>query len=119
MDENSFEAQLSEQIVSTVLRHLAQPVDGATIDSISEQVYEMLISYRIGERMSEQYNVINEHKRRIKTRYKNQTDSIREIFPNGCYTMTDGGEYVGINVMLKKIVSEMLELQSYELTKEN
>lgn len=57
------------------------------------------------------YQAIEDYKRLMKRRYSKEVESLEDMFPNGMFTQTDSGEFVGISIMMKKFVREILELQ--------
>ena len=112
---NNIEGQLTEQIMiifSSFNENRIIEVDTSQYNKIYSHVYKTLRSIGLDEKMSEQYCAVNNHKKMIRKRYSKEIESLTDIFPNGCYTKTDDGEFVGISVMLKGVISGMLELNS-------
>ena len=102
----SIEGQLATEIV----KHFNTKEGNETAEAW-EHVFNVLRTISISERHSEQYSIINEHKKRIRKRYSKEIDSLIEVFPNGIFTKDKHGHFVGINVMMKSVISGILELR--------
>ncbi|MDP2104624.1 MAG: hypothetical protein Q8J76_01415 [Desulfobulbaceae bacterium] len=58
------------------------------------------------------YTAVNDFKISLRVKYAKEIDLLEETFPNGLFTKENDGELVGVNVLLKKIICEMLENQN-------
>ena len=77
-------------------------------------VLKTLESVGLNEKMSKDYESVNDYKRQMRERYQGGIDILEKQFPNGMFSKDKDGDLVGINVLLKKFFCEMIELRGSE-----
>lgn len=112
---NDFSGQLTELIMtafSKLNQNAVVKLETPEYNKVYGHIYRTLSSTGINERMESHYNAENSYKSRMYEKYKKQAEMLEDAFPRGMFTKTKDGDLVGINVIIKKFLVEMLELKN-------
>lgn len=85
-------------------------------DKFYAHVNKCLNELGLNERFRKDYLAVEEYKSGMRKRYQHKVDSLREQFPNGCFTKNKHGEFVGIDIMLAKMIKELCEIETLKKT---
>lgn len=98
---------LSEQLAWTI----AKTFDESIQKSIYQRCIKEIQSINLDKVMREDYNAVEDYKKKMRERYDKQADSIEELYPNGCFTKDSDGDFIGIDITLKIAIRNILELE--------
>jgi hypothetical protein len=113
----NFSGQMTEEIMrafSTGHKNQIVKLENGDYNKIYSHIYKTLESIGLSKKMEEQYLAVNEYKSFMQEKYKDTTDWFENKYPEGLYTKKAGME-VGVNIITKKFIAEMLEIN--ELSK--
>lgn len=114
MDQpTTFSEQLTDRILKALdeknMYCITSPSDLEQFINVIKSVVE---STGLDKQMEENCNAVNEYKRQIRDKYQPEIDVIEKRFPNGLYTKDKNYGYVGVNVIMKRVICELLEANS-------
>ena len=110
----TIETQVTENIMRAFSQFSKEPImilETREYNRVFSHVYKCLNELGLSERFRADYIAVEEYKKGMRKRYQQKVESLREHFPNGCFTKNKQGGLVGIDVMLAKMVKELCEIE--------
>jgi hypothetical protein len=111
---DTIETQVTETIMRAFSQFSKEPImilETRDYNRVYSHIYKCLNELGLSERFRKDYIAVEEYKKGMRKRYQHKVESLREHFPNGCFTKDKHGELVGIDVMLAKMVKELSEIE--------
>jgi len=103
---------LSEQLAQAITVKIKNRGDDFICrNSLFELILKELQSIGLDRKFDKHHNAEEAYKKKIRKRYEKQADSIKDLYPNGVFTITNSDNYVGIDITLRKAIREMLECE--------
>lgn len=117
---DNFSGQLTEAIMKVLSKDedAIWGLDTGTYNKVYSHVYQTLHSTNLDERMREGYNAVHAYQVQMSKRHERGIEMLQDLFPEGMFTLDKYGDKVGINVMVKGVFANILDIETAELRKE-
>jgi hypothetical protein len=118
---DNFSGQLTEAIMrafSQIHSGAIVPLETTEYNKVYNHVYNILHSTSLDEKMREGYEAVQSYQVQMRKRHEKGIDMLQEAFPDGMFTTDKHGDRVGINVMVKGIFCNILDIETAELLRE-